>query len=58
MQVGDLVKWNKFGNGYGHLGLVVEVYSNGGYRVHWIKDNDYEDYRKETKNVMLFSAWR
>ena len=58
MRVGDLVKWNKRGNGYGHLGLVVKVWRGGGYRVHWIEDNDYEYYGKGTKNVILLSSWR
>ena len=57
MRVGSLVKWNKFGNGYGHLGLVVEIYSNGDYRVYWIKDNDYEYYSNKTKNVISLSSW-
>ena len=57
MRVGDLVKWNKLGNGYGHLGLVVEVYSNGDYRVYWIIDNDYEYYDERSSNVRPLSSW-
>ena len=57
MKVGDLVKWSKRGNGYGHLGLVVEAYSNGDYRVYWIIDNDYEYYGKNNSNVRSLSSW-
>ena len=61
MRVGDLVKWNRRGNGYGHLGLVVEVHPQGNYTVYWITDNEIIDwYTKGTKNVVSLcrDTWR
>ena len=52
MQVGNLVKWNKFGNGYGHLGIVVEIHPQGNYTVYWVMDSENEWYAKGTKNVV------
>ena len=51
MKIGDLVKWNKQGKEYGHLGIVVEVHPKGNYTVHWILDNENEWYHKGTKWV-------
>ena len=52
MRIGDLVKWIQHGKDYGHLGIVVEVHPQGNYTVYWIKDNEYEWYRKGTNYVM------
>ena len=52
MRVGDLVQWNKRGNGYGHLGIVVDVYSSGNYTVYWVEVAFNEWYRKGTRWVV------
>ena len=57
MRVGDLVKWNKRGKDYGHLGIVVEVHPSGNYTVYWIEDDENEWYRKRTKSVIPLSSW-
>ncbi len=50
MKVGDLVKWLGE-DGYGEMGVVVDVYSNGNFQIYWIKDDYLANHSKYTGGV-------